>query len=305
MDANVTPILGTVGDLLEDIVVHMQGAVRLTTDTDAVVTRTRGGSAANVAAMAATIEGRARFIGKVGDDPIGARLLDDLAAVGVEAIAPREGRTGSVIVLVHPDGERTMLTDRATSVALTHPKRRWLDGLHTLHVPAYSLVIEPLATTAAALVEWAHDAGVTVSIDASSAAAVDHFGIDAFERVLTGLAPELVFCNEAESSLLGPTLDRLAEQGSLLVVHGPTDATARGRGTTATAPAPTIANVTDTTGAGDAFAAGFLCAWAQVHDPERALAAGHRAAQTHIGGGRPPSGTRSPRRRATERPGRR
>src|SRR5688572_17833675 len=110
-------MLCAVGDLVEDVVVLLDGPPARGTDTTARISRHRGGSAANVAvaAAAASREKRARFVGHVGADDLGDRLLAELAAAGVDLAVTRGGHTGSIVVLVDPDGERTMLTDRGAS----------------------------------------------------------------------------------------------------------------------------------------------------------------------------------------------
>ena len=150
-------MLGTVGDLVEDVVVRLSGPIHLAADTDAVIERRRGGSAANVAAVAARISGSARFLGQVGDDGLGDRLLAELADEGVDVDAVRRrGRTGSIVVLVDSLGERSFLTDPGDARALAGAEEAWLDHVDVLHVPLYSFVGGPIAATAATLVRWAH-----------------------------------------------------------------------------------------------------------------------------------------------------
>ncbi len=110
---------------------------------------------------------------------------------------------------------------------LADPDASWLDGLHTLHVPAYSLVEEPLATTAVELATRARTLGVTVSIDASSTAIIDRYGVASFVDLLSSLRPAVVFANEDEAELLDGHLDRLVSSGTVVVVHGPEAASAR------------------------------------------------------------------------------
>ena len=89
-------------------------AARHATDNPAVIHRTRGGSAANVAAFARRGTAvPARFIGCVGADPAGDMLCAELAGRGVDVRVQRRGRTGTIVVLVDGDGERTMYPDRA------------------------------------------------------------------------------------------------------------------------------------------------------------------------------------------------
>jgi sugar/nucleoside kinase (ribokinase family) len=115
-------VLATVGDLVDDIVVRLGGPIHVATDTDAVIERRHGGSAANVAVTAARITGGSRFLGQVGHDARGVMLLTELAAEGVDVSAVRRaGRTGSIVVLVDAGGERSFLTDPGSARDLDDP----------------------------------------------------------------------------------------------------------------------------------------------------------------------------------------
>src|SRR5205814_351175 len=108
-------VLCTLGDLVEDVVVWLHEPINYGTDTPARIVRRRGGSAANVAAFAAAVGSSSRFVGQVGTDGTGERLLAGLHAGGVDTVVARGGRTGSIVVVVDPSGERTMLTDRGAA----------------------------------------------------------------------------------------------------------------------------------------------------------------------------------------------
>jgi len=277
-------VLATLGDLLEDVVVRVHDPVNVATDTDANITRRRGGSAANVAAVAVRSGHRARFLGQVGDDPIGAALIDDLAADGVDvSFVHRGGRTGTIAVLVDATGERTMLTDRGASTDLDRPEPAWLDGVTTLHVPMYSLVVEPLGVTATTAIGWAHDRGIDVSIDVSSAALIAAWGAEAVLASLQRLGPDVVFANGDEARALEITSG--IARAVTVIKQGAAPAEVFAAGQRYEVPATSPAAVGDTTGAGDAFAAGFLTAdWRA--DVVTATHAGHRVAGAVIGSAR-------------------
>ncbi len=277
-------MLGTVGDLVEDIVVRLGGPVNVASDTRAVVVRRRGGSAANMAVSAVRAGSPARFIGQVGNDAHGDVLIDALRAEGVDVVVRRGGRLATIVVLVDVAGERTMLSDRGGCTDLDHPDPEWLDGLRTLHVPLYSLVVSPLAETTEVLIGWAHERGITVSIDASSSAVITEFGVDRVVEMLARLRPTVLLCNELEAACLGDATDPARFGGQVTVIkQGAGPALVMQPGTaTVSVTTPSIEHVLDTTGAGDAFAAGFLAAFVAGDSPVVAASAGHRSAAAAI-----------------------
>ena len=257
--------------------VWLPGPVALGSDTEVSITRARGGSAANVAAAAVRTGGAARFVGQLGDDDLAHRLLDGLATTGVDIVARHGGRTGSIVVLVDSAGERTMLTDRAAAIELTDPEPAWLDGVEVLHLPAYSLFKERLAKSCLALVGMARERGIPLSIDPSSSSLLEQYGIDRFKALLADLQPAILFPNADEAALLDgdgppPGVDLVVEK------HGPDPVRLVTADGVTEVPVPSVSGVVDTTGAGDAFAAGFLVAWTAGQPPEACVAKGSQTA---------------------------
>jgi sugar/nucleoside kinase (ribokinase family) len=277
-------VIGALGDLVEDIAVKLAGPMNVASDTEAHIRHRRGGSAANTAVAVMRAGGRARFIGQVGDDAIGAALVAELRADGVDVIVRRDGRTGTIVVLVDHLGERTMLTDRGACRDLSDADPAWLDGLQVLHVPTYSLVGGRLAETAVTLVNWAHERGIIVSIDASSAAVIESFGAARMRSLLWSLQPHVLLCNELEAQVLAGAggVDGIATAATVVKQGAdPALVSVPGEGVVEV-PVPPLPGVTDTTGAGDAFAAGFLIAVAGGSSAVEAAAAGHRVARAAI-----------------------
>jgi sugar/nucleoside kinase (ribokinase family) len=257
-------VICTLGDLLLDVVVRLDGPIAHDTDAYGSTRVGSGGQAANVASWVVALGGRARFLGKRARDPAGRILAEELRGRGVELAGPEvESGTGTVVSVATPDGARTMLSDRGVSVEFAPEELEpgWLDGCEWLHVPGYSLARSPLLETALA----AAAAAPRVSVDLSSTAAIDEAGLARFRETLASLSPRVVFANEAEAELVGEI-----EAETVVVKRGARGCVVRSGDGGVELPA-VPAEAVDSTGAGDAFAAGFL-----VGGPELALDAAAR-----------------------------
>jgi sugar/nucleoside kinase (ribokinase family) len=273
-------VLCTIGDLIEDVVVWLSAEPNLGTDTDSIIQRTRGGSAANVAMFAALTGTESRFIGQVGNDALGQQLCSALQQAGVDVCVVSEGRTGSIVVLVQPNGERTFLTDRGVASHLSLVDASLMANVGILHVPSYSLVTEPLASTSLLYIKAAQSLGAVISIDASSTSVLEHFGVARYKSLIQSIQPQVFLCNEDEAGLLGVGVTEGMPGAALTVIKRGAHSTLaisqnNERSEVAVAP---VANIVDTTGAGDAFAAGFLPTFVATNDVEVAIARGHAVA---------------------------
>ena len=141
------------GDAHLDVIVAISAPVAADTDTPAQTRVAVGGQAANVAAWVCALGGRSRLIAALADDPAATLVASELASRGVEVVGPViGGHTGVVVSLSAGGGDRSMLTDRGVGPLLPEAavQPSWLDGCSWLHLPAYSLVTEPVQKAALA-----------------------------------------------------------------------------------------------------------------------------------------------------------
>ena len=258
----------SLGDLGLDVVVRIRGDVARGADTPAEVSLAAGGQGANVAAWAAALGAEARWLGKRAADGAGRLAADELERRAVELAGPvaQEGN-GVIVSLVDATGERSMFPARgvATDLRPEELEPAWLACDH-LHVSGYALTADPVASAATRAVELARQGGARVSVDLSSWSAIRERGVHRFRALVEELRPEVVFANEQEEEVFGGPLP-----GAVWILK-------RGAGGCSfdgeeRAAVPVDA-VVDTTGAGDALAAGWI-----VGGPDLALATAARCIQ--------------------------
>jgi sugar/nucleoside kinase (ribokinase family) len=250
------------GDLLLDVIVRLDEPLTPGADAVAVTHAGAGGQAANVAAWAAELGAESRFVGKRGGDAAGRLVEEELRARRVDLVGPVvSGRNGIVVSLVGPDGDRTMASDRGVAPDLSADELEpaWFEGADVLHLSGYSLLRAPIDTAALRAAELARTSDARVSVDLSAWTRIRDFGPSRFRERLQQLAPDVVFANEPEWEIVGGAyaLARTAvvkrgargvrflgdQDADLPVVPGP---------------------VVDSTGAGDALAAGYLVGGPQL-----------------------------------------
>jgi sugar/nucleoside kinase (ribokinase family) len=286
-----------IGDAVTDVVALHGSPVMSGTDTAADIVLRPGGSGANTAAWAAHLGADVRLLARLGYDSSEWHTTE-LVKTGVRphiTVDP-DHPTAVVIAMVDKSGERSMLTNRGAGGLISDAD--WdpslLDGVGRLHLSGYILFAEPGLRLAKLAMAEAAAAGVAVSIDPASTGPLRDFGIERFIR--ESAAAGLIIPNLDEALLLsgatnaeraavllsemyGTAIVKLGSQGALAAVGGQVVAVAPG----------VSAEVVDSTGAGDAFAAGFLTATLHGVSEEAALQAGCRAGAACVAqvGGRP------------------
>ncbi len=275
-----------VGDLVDDISVRVLDDVTAASDTNAEIRMRPGGSAGNVAAWLGHLGTDVVFCGRVGADAVD-RHTRALADCRVKPyIAGDPDRTTATIVLqLDREGERTMFVDRGANRGLVPedvPDEAWRD-VTWLHLTGYSFFDSDTRQVAIELLAEARRRGARVSVDPCSVAFLRMAGVEDFLGWIDGV--DLVFPNLDEArALVGSTgpqidLDTLAARFAHVVVTlGSMGAAYLAGAERVQVTAPRV-EVVDTTGAGDAFAAGFLARWVDGAEPEAALDGGRAAAE--------------------------
>lgn len=284
------------GDIVNDIVAVPKTVVRPDTDTTSTIRPRPGGSAANTAAWLGSLGAEVDFIGSVGiaDLDYHSEQLRKQGVVPHLTVAP--GLPTSTIVIIVEGEHRTMLTERGANRAQSadNLSDELLASASVLHLTGYSLLDGPRAPGMRQLIDRAHAAGVTVSLNPGSAGFITDFGREEFVAGIAGA--DILFANVQEGALLcDQTVPQriattLAERYGLAVItNGAEDVIVAERGRSPVTVPVTAARLVDPTGAGDAMAAGFLHRWNQDRDPVRAAQAGILVAAraVMIMGGRP------------------
>ncbi|HEX2416159.1 MAG TPA: sugar kinase [Thermoleophilaceae bacterium] len=271
------------GDVMTDVVARLSGPIAPGSDSPARVTVTGGGQAANTAAWLALTGTPTAIVGRVGDDPQGSGAAGGLHEAGIQTHLSRdpERPTGTCVVLVGPAGERTMFPDAGANDGLAPgavPDELLVAGNH-LHIAGYALLREGSRAAARSELERAVRGGLTVSADPSSAALLS----PAFLDLADGSG--LLLPNAEEAAALAGVSDPeraarlLAERVAEVVVKlGEEGALWTDGRDLLRVPAEPAGALVDTTGAGDAFAAGLIAARLFGAGPGDALRAGCRLA---------------------------
>ena len=270
--------IATLGDVMLDVIVRLEEPLAPGGDVRAATRAGAGGQAANVAAWAVALGAEGRCLAKRGSDATGELVARELEERGVELVGPVvDGATGVVVSVVGGDGERALASDRGVAPTFSPDEldAAWLD-CDVLHLSGYALLREPVSDTALLAASLARGRGARVSVDVAAWTEIRTFGPLHFRQLIDTIAPDVLFATEAEWEILG---------GAYLTA--PTGVIKRGpRGATVVTEdarldlSPVEAEVVDTTGAGDAFAAGFLLGGSLEEAARRALEAAARCVST-------------------------
>lgn len=276
-----------VGDINFDILVRPERAIERGTDVPAQIVRRPGGAAANVAVGLGRLGVSTTLVGCVGDADSGP-VIELVRAAGVHLAlrTVRAARTGAIVAIIGPDGERSMASDRGANLTLQEADvpEELIAGHRHLHVSGYALLDPGPRSAALTAIRRALALGRTVSLDPASVAPIQAYGAARFRADIEGISLLLPNADEALALTGSAQVDEAARVLALsypvvAVTCGSEGALWAERAQLLRRPAAAAAGaVIDTTGAGDAFTAGLLAARLAGRDPSSCLDTGLRSA---------------------------
>jgi Sugar kinases, ribokinase family len=271
-----------VGDVMTDIIVRPEGPIVPGSDRRAEIRNRPGGSGANQAVWLGAAGADVMFAARVGvaDRTFYENYFRGLGVVPVLA-GDADLPSGVLVTLLDPSGERSFLTDRGANLNLCPDDlpESLLDGVGLLLVSGYSFFASGPRVAVQSLLAAARQRGVPIAIDPASTGFLDEVGPQMFrEWVGPG---DWLFANEAEAELLTGEADFEAQMRQLgaqfthvVIKRGRFGAVLGGRDGIRESHSAPLVGVVDTTGAGDAFAAGFVAALLRGEPHAACLAAG-------------------------------
>jgi sugar/nucleoside kinase (ribokinase family) len=257
-----------VGDVITDVIVVPEGPLVRGSDRRATVRSRPGGSAANQAVWLAAKGATVKFVSRVALADLEAQRAYFFArGVEPQLTGDPEAPSGVLICIVDADGERSFLTDRGANLNLSAADlpASLLEGISLLVVSGYSFFAPAPRAAVMGLMKEARERQIPAAVDPASVGFLREVGAEAFLKWTAGT--RTIFANLDEALELTGSVDLNLQMQTLgrfyarvVIKRGVAGAAIGGRnGVELTMPAPP-AEVVDTTGAGDAFAAAFLAA---------------------------------------------
>ena len=275
-----------IGDAALDVIVKMQTEIHVGSDTTSQISMHGGGAAANTATWLAQLGHSVFFSCRLGDDAAGHAISSefDLWKIEHRKTFLENEKTGVVVVLVDDKGDRTMFPDSGANSGISERDLPDLRGFDAAYLSGYSL-FNPLSTNGVLrMVNEIKEVGIPLIFDPASVGTMMAFNR---KRVIETLAHmDITIMNEdearyiADCDSLDEALDFVTDIVSIAVIKtGSSGAIARIRGSNTVISHADAVNAIDTTGAGDAFAAGFIPLWLESKDLLASMNAGNEVAR--------------------------
>jgi ribokinase len=297
-----SPAVLTIGDINIDVVFAVPSYPAEGTEVNATASNNRlGGSGCNTACVLARLGLHSWLAGHLGNDPYGQMAMQEITRAGVDRSfleQSHENTTGFMFIPITSGGQRTMFGFRGCNALPYEPGRLLgtLDPVDWLHVSGYTFLEERQWVSVREIVQTAHQRGVPVSLDPSV------LTIQSEGKRLVEILPEidLLLVSEgevrayAQSGSIQDGLERLEQDGARQVALKLGGKGSQyidfGSGERMACPPFRSREVTDTTGAGDSFNAGFIAGRLKGLPPEQCLELGNALAFLAITSGKGVSG---------------
>jgi len=269
-----------------DVVALIDSDIHYGSDTPAHITTHGGGAAANTATWMAHQGHQVFFVSRIGNDAAGSAILSELDAWRIEHkdMSHIRGKTGVVVVIVDKTGQRTMFPDSGVNSGLGLDDLPSLENFDAAFLSGYSLFNRDSTAGVETMITAIKEAKIPLFFDPASVGTISHFDRD---RALTYLKQmDVLLPNEEEALFLTNqsdierAIEELQNYCPVVVIKcGDRGAIAMKTGSEIiTSPVNKIDPI-DTTGAGDAFAAGFIPQWIATKDLADSMKAGNDLAR--------------------------
>ena len=259
-----------IGDIMLDVTVLLNRPIVEGLETRARISTQGGGAAANVASWLSHNKTNSYLVTRVGDDSAGRTVLAELDAFGVEHsnnIIPNTN-TGVVVVIVGAEGERTMFPDSGANSGLGLSDLPDLSQFSAVYLSAYSLINAESRSGVLEIIAEINRANLPIILDPATVGVLMEVGVKAANEWLSFI--DTIILNEEESHFLTGSKNPVDAAAQLLnqvktvvIKRGSNGALGQTQGGQLVQVEARKTTVVNTTGAGDAFAAGFISVWAE------------------------------------------
>ncbi len=269
-----------IGDVMLDVIALVPDSINYGSDTPSQVSTHSGGAAGNVASWIKDSGVSSYVLARVGNDPAGVAVLSDLDRLGVEhGNKVIDGvRTGVVVILVDPSGERTMFPETAANAGLTLNDLPELSNFDAVYLSGYALLNSQSRAGVLEMVEAINRAHLPIFYDPTTIGAMAQVPTEEILSWLTSMSTLIM--NEEEAKYLSQEIDiekaldiLLQSTPTVIIKRGAQGAIGKSRGGSVCRFPAAKAVLVDSTGAGDSFAGGYIASWIENQEVETAILA--------------------------------
>jgi sugar/nucleoside kinase (ribokinase family) len=268
-----------------DVIAVIETKINYGSDTPSKISTHGGGAAGNVASWSQVCGAPTRIVARVGSDSAGSAVMSEFEALKIEHgdCIVEGAQTGVVVVLVDSSGERTMFPETGANSGLSLRDLPDLKGIEVVYLSGYALLNEVSRPGVLQIISEIRGANVPIFFDPATVGGMSQMDIQEIKNWLPLMTA--LFMNEEEATFLtgytqlDAALDDLLRTSSIAVIKcGSEGAIGKSRGHDSIRVSALPTRVVDTTGAGDAFAGGFIASWLGNRDLKICMEAGTASA---------------------------